>query len=230
LAVQKSRRSAVGERVHQAALDAVVAYAKSRLSLVRAHPVTLPSQAAETLYTAWFFYVFAVRMSYGGLPASLRHISEERLQQVVGTVREALERTFKKKRIPPLLGALGLDALKEAEEVAIAVGRSRSARKRIVTSGRMPQIPGTTYLLLRTEPSVLMRRAVIAQLLRDRPNCTHKEICGRLDFNDCAVPAQWSRAGYCEGWMSAYCSPRLKGRLKKLLSDDLDELKKWGAV
>lgn len=230
MAVRKSRRKAVGERVHQAALDAVVAYAESRLSLVWAHPGNLSAEAAQILHTVWFFYVLALRMAYGDLPVSLRDITEERLQQVLSTVRKALEEKFKKNRIPSALAALRLDALGDAEEAATALARSYSARKTVASLGRIPQIPGSMYLLLRTEPTVLMRRAVMAQLLRDRPNCTHKEICGRLDFHNCAVPAQWSRAGYCEGWMSAYCSPQLKGRLKKLLSDDLDELKKWGAV
>jgi hypothetical protein len=227
LATSGRRKKVIADRVHKAALAAVVRYAHSRLSSVRAHPLTLPAEAQGVLDTVWLTYVLALRMAYGVLPASERDIARERLEEVISQVRRAIEEMPKYKRVVKQFPYFAND-LRDAEYVSRNLAASYSA-KRIVTSDRQfPSMPGAVQLLTTTNPTVLMRRAAICQLLRGQPHATQKKICGNLDFHGCPIPPTWRE--HATGWMTSYGSKRLHPRVKKLLSDDIDELKKWGAL
>lgn len=219
----------VGERIHGAALAAVLEYARIRLTSVRAYPQTLPAEAEGILNTVWLIYILALRMAYGVLPASVNEIASERLHGVLREARKALERELKRRRIRRQLPKAALGDLRGAEEFARHLAGFFSAKLKAAPHREFPQVPGTVYLLLSTNPTVLMRRAIIAQLLKDRPDCSQKDMCGRLDHHSCAIPDTWRGTGVID-WRTSHRSPSLRRRLKKLLSDDVDELRKWGAV
>jgi hypothetical protein len=227
LATSGRRKKVIADRIHKAALAAVVRYAHSRLSSVRAHPSTLPAEAQGVLDTVWLIYVLALHMAYGVLPASDRDIARERLEEVISQVRKAIEKMPEYKRIAKQL-PYALNELRDAADVARNLAASYSA-KRVVTSGKQfPSVPGAIQLLTTTNPAVLMRRAAICQLLQGQPHVTQKKICGNLDFHGCPIPPTWRE--HATAWMTSYGSKLLHPRVKKLLSDDIDELKKWGAL
>ena len=174
-------------------------------------------------------------MSYGDLPAYEFEIARENLADVLLQVRKTLEKQIRsRKDIATQLRQLKLANLKEAEVSARNLIGYLITRSRKERTHSLPRVPGTTYLLARTKPEVLMRRAVIAQLLNAKPQATQKDMCVRLDYCACPIPGDWREkledVETVKDWQSAFQSPILRGRLKKLLSDDIDELRKWGAI
>jgi hypothetical protein len=227
LTISKRRRKVIADRIHRAALAAVVEYARDRLTSVHAHPRMLPAEAQGILHTVWGIYLVALRMAYGELPGSVNEIVSERLQEVLSQVRKVLDQQLKRPRNKKYL-IFPFDDLRNAEESASSLARDFSSKLSTAPRGGTTEIPGAVSLLLGTDPTVLMRRAVIAQLLADRPYCTQKDMCGRLDYHNCPIPQKWQET--VADWKASYQSLNFQRRVKKLLSDDVDELRKWGAV
>lgn len=235
VAIRKRKGRVVPIFTHRRALAATQAYVERAIGLVQAYPPSVHAEAERLLNTCWLVYLLALQMSYGELPAKESEIARENLADVMFHVRKTLERqTSSRKDIAPQLRQLGIGDLKAAEVSARnLIGKliMKSGNRRTIS---LPQVPGAAYLLLRTKPEVLLRRAVIAQLLNAHPTVTQKGFCERLDYYNCPVPGEWREAlDDVEGainWKFSFKSERLQNRAKKLLSDDVEELRKWGVI
>lgn len=237
MAIRKRRGKVVALMIHRAALEATKEYCVLSLSLVRVYPLTLGVEAQRLLNSAWLIYLLALQMSYGVLPASERDIARERLGEVLKEVRKALEKHIRsRKDIARADRESTLRGIREAEHGARKLTTAFIVKLGPRPSYRIPQVPGAPYLLLRSRPEVLMRRATIAQFLNSNPQATQKDMCERLDYYGCPMPGDWRAPEEMEeprkviDWKSAFRSPLLRRRLKKLLSDDVEELRRWGAI
>src|SRR3989338_50521 len=233
MAIRRGKAKVVPQMIHRCAVEATKEYAEEAVRCVQVHLHTLRPEAERALNTAWLIYLLALRMSSGELPAPEPQIARERLSEVIDEVRRTLEKHIRsRKPIAKQLHALKLDDLREAASNAKSLMGHMIAISRKKATYTFPQVPGTAYLLKRTSPEVLMRRAVIAQLLSDRTNATQRDMCARLDYYNCPVPGEWRETlEDVEGvsaWKSSFKSASLRGRVKKLLSDDVQELRKWG--
>jgi hypothetical protein len=224
------RRKIIGDRVHLCAVRAVREYVVRCIDKIRADLYSLLGQCDRFLYEAWLLYVLALRMCYGRLPGSPFDIAVERSGELIEAIRSTIEAELSnRKEIPGELRSMLLSRLEETEI---------SAKQLTIEGCRMtlrdpnydfPKIPGVFYILQNTQPHVLMRRAIMAQLLRDGLEAKQVEICKRLDYHHCPIPATWNEDGTTR-WEGAYKSAHLKNRVKKLISDEIDELRKWGGL
>lgn len=237
MAIRKGRGKIVAPMIHRCALEATKEYCLLTLRLVRVYPATLTAEAQRLLNGAWPIYRLALQMSYGELLASERAIAQERLAEVLSEVREALERHIRsRKNIVKEIRTSAVKDIQEAEAASRVLMTALIAKLRRRRIYRIAQVPGTPYLLLRTRPDVLMRRAVISQLLGVTPQASQKDMCKRLDFYGCPMPEDWrateemEEPGKVIDWKSAFRSAVLRRRLKKLLSDDVHEVRKWGII
>jgi hypothetical protein len=224
-------RKIIGDRVHLCSVRAVSEYVVRCIDKVRADMYSLPGQCDRFLYEAWLLYVLALRMCYGRLPGSPFDIAVERSGELIEAIRSTIERELSnRKEIPGELRSRLFSRLAETEISAkqLTIEGCRTTLRD--PDYEFPKIRGVVYILRNTRPHILMRRAIMAQLLHDRPKAKQVEICKRLDFHHCPIPAEWEQDGTnrSDCWQAAYKSAQLKNRVKKLISDEIDELRKWG--
>ncbi len=217
----------VPKALHDCILSWIVEYADIELSLIPG-PASLEPDGHRVLFMSWPFYWFLIRALYGIPSKQASAVALERAEDVIGTVAFIFKQRVIQSDLPKDRVDRIVSDLEHYERLAVALAAKPKEGPQ-GSSSNPALLAGTHLLLLQTTTRVLMRRAIIAQKRAEDPVVNHEALhlllCKTLDYKNCPLPEEWESS--VEGWLQAYKSRRLHKRVKKMLSDDLKELKSY---